>query len=144
MKLCEVKVTYNPKIKASERPKISSSYSATKYLKEFWEDIEYIEKAYVLLLNRNNNAIGYKLLSIGGVAGTVIDPIIIFQTALKCNASGIILAHNHPSGSVKVSAADKDITKKIKSGGRILNIPLLDHIILTRDDFLSFTDENLL
>ena len=144
MKLCEVKVTYNPKIRASEQPKISSADSATKYLREFWEDIEHIEKAYVLLMNRNNNVIGYKLLSIGGVAGTVIDPIIIFQTALKCNASGIILAHNHPSGSVKVSAADKDITSKIKSGGKILNIPLLDHIILTKHSYLSFSDENLL
>ena len=144
MKLCEVKVTYSPKIRASDQPKMFSAYSATKYLREFWEDIEHVEKAYVLLMNRNNNVIGYKLLSIGGITGTVIDPIIIFQTALKCNASGIILAHNHPSGSVKVSAADKEITKKIKSGGKILNIPLFDHIILTRDDFLSFAEENLL
>jgi DNA repair protein RadC len=102
------------------------------------------EEFYILLLNRANRIYGYYLLSQGGTSGTVVDPKLIFSIALKCNAHGIILAHNHPSGNTKPSEADIQITKKVKEGGKLLEIDVLDHIILTSDSYLSFADEGLM
>ncbi len=95
-------------------------------------------------LNRANHVIGWFNVSIGGVASTVVDPKVIFSAALKCNASGIILSQNHPSGNLKPSDADLALTKKLKSGGQILEIQILDHIILTSESYFSFADEGIL
>ena len=144
MNLCEVKISYEPLYKVSELPKISSSNNAVEYMRKFWEDIQHVEKAYIILLSRANRILGYKLISQGGLSGTVIDPKIVFQAALKANASAIILAHNHPSGNLKASKADEQITKKIKQGSKILDLVFFDHIIITKDNYFSFADENLL
>ena len=80
----------------------------------------------------------------GGISGTVTDVRIIFQTAIKGNASGIILAHNHPSGNLSASEADTAITKKIKEAGKLLDITLLDHMIITEESYLSMADDNLI
>lgn len=143
MKLCEVKISYEPLYKVSELPIVESSNNAVEYMRKFWEDIQHVEKAYIILLSRANRILGYKLISQGGVSGTVIDPKIVFQAALKANASAIILAHNHPSGALIASKSDKVITKKIKDGSKLLDITFHDHIILTKDSYLSFTDESI-
>ena len=97
-----------------------------------------------MLLNRYNKVIGIFTVSQGGIAGTVADPKLIFACALKAAASGIILVHNHPSGSLQASQADMDLTKKLREGGKLLDIQVLDHIILTSEAYYSFADEGLL
>jgi len=98
----------------------------------------------VLLLNRANRVLGFVKISEGGVSGTVVDPKKIFQIALKANASGIILAHNHPSGNTTPSASDESITAKIVAAGKFLEISVLDHLIITSEQYFSFSDEGRL
>jgi DNA repair protein RadC len=94
-----------------------------------------------MLLNRQNKVTGIFTVSLGGIAGTVADPKLIFGCALKAAASGIILAHNHPSGCLQASHADIDLTKKLRDGGKLLDIQILDHIIITGEAYFSFADE---
>ena len=96
----------------------------------------------MVLLNRQNQILGNYLLSKGGMNGTVIDLRVIYQVALKANAN--LMAHNHPSGNLQPSEADRRITNQVKEAGLVLEIPLLDHIILTVESYLSFADEGLL
>lgn len=142
----EVEITYRPKFKASERPQISSSDQAFQLLRRQWnlDKIELVEEFKIVLLNRQNRVLGVADISTGGVSATVVDPKIIFAIALKANASALILAHNHPSGSLKASYADIAQTEKLKKGALLLEMTIWDHIILTSDGFLSFADEGLL
>ena len=145
--VAEVHLIYKSKVPASERKKISGSRDAFSILNESWnmETIEYFEEFKVLLLNRANKGLGIIKISQGGISGTVIDCRIIFQAALKANATSIILAHNHPSGNLKPSEADIAITKKIRDGGRLLDIQVLDHIILIpSNNYSSMADESIL
>ena len=103
-----------------------------------------IEEFWVLMLTRNNRVLHKRRVSQGGFSGTIADPKVIFKRALEDMASGIILVHNHPSGNTKPSSADLRLTRKITEAGQLLEIPVLDHIIFTDDDFLSFSDEGLL
>ena len=102
------------------------------------------EEFWVLLLNRANAVIKKVQISAGGVAGTVADPKLIFKTALENLASSIILVHNHPSGNMMPSQADKELTKKMKEAGKLLDIPVLDHVIFADRVFYSFADEGIL
>ena len=102
------------------------------------------EEFWVLLLRRNNSVIKKERISQGGVSGTVVDAKIIMKKALEELASSIILIHNHPSGNLKPSQADIQLTRKLKDGGNVLDIPILDHVIFTDQGFLSFADEGLL
>ncbi|MBK9424237.1 MAG: JAB domain-containing protein [Bacteroidetes bacterium] len=143
--LCEIKVAYSSKVKVSERIKITSSTCAAELLRSIWsEDLEIREEFNILLLNRANHVLGWFNVSVGGTSATVIDPKLIFSVALKCNASGVILAHNHPSGNLKPSEADLNLTTKLKEGGKILEIQILDHIILTSESYYSFADEGIM
>lgn len=144
MEIAEVSVSYSNSNK--EKLKINNSKDSYNVLIACWNQhiIELQEEFKVLLLNRNNQVIGIYPLSRGGVAGTVVDPKLVFSVALKCNASNIIIAHNHPSGSLTPSEADKRITKKLKKAGEYLDITVLDHIIMTKEDFYSFSDNGLL
>lgn len=143
--LSEISVNYSPKRKYSEMPKVTCSNDAAEVLRSIWSDqIEYREEFVILCLNRANKVLGYSKISSGGTTGTVADPKIIFQIALKSNASSIILAHNHPSGNSKPSESDTKLTDKLKNAGQILDIPILDHVILTNESFFSFADEGLL
>jgi DNA repair protein RadC len=97
------------------------------------------------MLNKANKVLGYSKISSGGISGTLVDPKLIFQTALKANASSIILAHNHPSGNKQPSDADTRITKKCTGAGTLLDITVLDHLIITPDDlYYSYADEGTL
>ena len=102
------------------------------------------EQFVVLYLNRANKVIGSYQLSKGGITGTIADVRLILSVALKTLATGLILAHNHPSGNLKPSEADKQITSKIRQAAKLLDIELLDHIILSSDGYYSFTDEGIL
>ena len=98
----------------------------------------------MLFLNRSNKVICIYNVSSGGVTGTVADPKLIFMAALRVNAVSLVLAHNHPSGSLKTSNADEELTQKIKQAGHFLDMKVIDHIILTSESYFSFADEGLL
>jgi DNA repair protein RadC len=126
-----------------EKPRISSSRDVFEILKANLLDIHH-EEFWVLLLNRANRVIKKHQISQGGVAGTVADPKIIFKVALAELASGIVLAHNHPSGNLTASQADIDLTKKLKEAGKLLEIQVLDHVIIAGQKYFSFADEGML
>jgi DNA repair protein RadC len=142
LKVAEVTIAYSTKVKATERPVISSSRDAAAILKFWWDkgNIEFVEEFKVLLLNRANRVLGIRTISTGGVSGTVADPKLIFVSALKANASCLILSHSHPSGNLKPSEADLKLTKKVARAGEFLEIKVLDHIIITKDSFYSLAD----
>ena len=116
------------------------------YYKGYWDEskIDFIEQFKVIFLNRANKVLGIFEVSSGGVSGTFVDAKLVFVAALKVNASGIIISHNHPSGNLKPSSADEQLTAKLKQGGTYLDIKLLDHLIITSEGFFSFADEGLL
>jgi len=143
--VAEIQLSYKSNVKPSLRPKITSSRDAYEVLKRVWNDsmIELCEQFKVIFTNRANKVLGVFEVSTGGIAGTVADPKLIFVAALKAGATGLILSHNHPSGNLTPSHADIELTKKIKEGGRLLEIQLLDHLILTSESYFSFADEGL-
>jgi DNA repair protein RadC len=126
-----------------ERPKITSSKDAFELLKGDVMDLPN-EEFWVLLLNRANRVTKKKRVSEGGVSGTVADPKIIYKMALEELSSGIIVAHNHPSGNLHASQSDLDLTRKLKEAGKFLEIQLLDHIIIANHKYLSFADEGMM
>lgn len=142
MKVTEVEIVYKTKVKHSEMEQICASDAAYRILKPFYDPVmDYREMSYLVLLNKANRLLGVHKLSEGGTSGTVVDVRMIFQVALKTNASAIIISHNHPSGTLKPSDADCRLTNKILEAGKILEIPLLDHIILTSEGYYSFGDD---
>jgi len=144
--IAEVELIYKTKIKASERPQVKTSKESADLLKQMWNEnkIDFVEQFKVLFLNRANRVLGIIELSTGGVTGTVADPKLIFIAALKANACSIIISHNHPSGNLKPSQVDEQLTQKIKQAGQLLDIKLLDHIIVTSEGYYSFADEGLI
>lgn len=141
----ELKISYSPKTNPSERPLISSSRQAWEIFFKEWDEPAYFESFKVMALTRANKVLGVALISRGGISGTVADPKIILQYALLSNASGIILAHNHPSGSLRPSEADIKLTQKIKQACNTLEISCLDHIILCSEEkYYSFADEGII
>lgn len=128
---------------SGEREKITSSKEAYEIMKPILIDLPH-EEFWLIMLNRANVVIKKEQISRGGVAGTVVDTKIIFKTAVDNYASSIIICHNHPSGNLKPSEADMKITKSIKEAGKIMEIPLLDHLIVTENNYYSFGDEGLI
>jgi DNA repair protein RadC len=102
------------------------------------------EEFWILFLNRANHIIGKNQVSSGGMTGTVVDPKMIFKAALDAKAVSIILCHNHPSGNVKPSQQDTDLTKKILAAGKLLEISVLDHVIVSQGAYYSFADEGMM
>ena len=145
-KIAEIQISYSNMIPITNRKKIKSSTDAYNLLIQIWNKnlLELLEEFKIILLNNANDVIGIYPMSKGGTAGTVVDSKLIFAVALKCNASGIILAHNHPSGNIKPSLQDIEITKKIKEGGKLLDVKLLDHLIIAKTNYYSFADEGKL
>ncbi len=131
--------------KEADRPKvikITSSKLAYEIMNPYLQDIPH-EEFWIILLNRANQLLKPVSISQGGVSGTVADPKIIFKTALDELASSIILVHNHPSGNLKPSQTDLILTKKLKEAGRVLEIPVLDHLIYTDSGYFSMADEGV-
>lgn len=128
---------------ALELKTISSSRDAYAYFKPHVAYLNH-EEFWILYLNRANKAIKHQQISVGGVAGTVVDVKLIFKHATQVLASSIILCHNHPSGNLKPSQADIEITKKLRDAGKILEILIADHLIITDNGYFSFADEGLM
>ena len=139
----EIQVLYKPRLDLKPLTKLVSSTEVVEFLNSIWtEDIEYRERFYAVYLNRQNKILGYYLISIGGCSGTVVDTKLIFQPAINLHASSIILAHNHPSGNTNPSEQDIRMTKRLVEAGKLLEIPILDHVIITVDNHYSFLTNN--
>jgi DNA repair protein RadC len=127
----------------TERPKISCSRDIFNIFHPLLADL-YHEEFWIILLNRANKIIDKQRISQGGISGTVTDIRIILKSAIETSASALILCHNHPSGNLKPSDADISITRKIKESGKLMEIELLDHLIVTDGNYFSFADEGIL
>jgi DNA repair protein RadC len=141
--VAEIELVYKRVGKTSDRPQIKKAEDAHKLLSDHWDEnkLDFIEQFKILLLNRANRVIGISDLSTGGITSTVVDPRIILVTALKANATSIILAHNHPSANLKPSDADRYLTQRLTDAGKLLDIEVLDHIIVTSEGFYSFAEK---
>ncbi|MDD2570754.1 MAG: JAB domain-containing protein [Candidatus Cloacimonetes bacterium] len=140
--LAEITVNYSTKVKAADRPRVSCSRDAEQLLRKVFPSLEHVEYFYIICLNRANQVLGFHQVSKGGISGTVTDVRVIFQVAIKSCSSGLILAHNHPSGNLQPSEVDLKITRKIKEAGALLDVSVLDHIIIADEGYLSMADEN--
>lgn len=139
----EMAITYRTKVKSSDRVRITNAQDAYELLKSTYEDgtIEHKEYFKILLLNNNMKVLGYNVVSEGGITDTSVDVRVILQMALLCNATIVILAHNHPSGNLKPSQIDRTLTEEIVKAAGLLRIRIADHIILTDEGHYSFADE---
>lgn len=124
-------------------PKIVSSIDAYLIFRAELADLAH-EEFWILLLNKANRVMAKQHISTGGQAMTVVDPKVIFKIALEQNAASIVLGHNHPSGNLSASISDIHITKKLVEAGKLLELPVLDHIILAEDSFISMVDLGLI
>jgi len=141
--LSEIKVSYSQKI--NKDLVIRSSRDSYKYFDQYWKEIQLVESFNVLFLNRSNQVKGFYTLSKGGIDTVIVDVRLLFSIALKTLSTSIIVAHNHPSGSLKPSKSDDLITKRIKEASKFLDIKLLDHLILTPSNgYYSYADEEKL
>jgi DNA repair protein RadC len=140
----EVKMVYrNPQLKL--RPQVTSSAQAYNILMPcFDECMDMQEEFWLLMLDRGNKAKALYQVSSGGLHGTVADPKLIYAAALKSLASSIILSHNHPSGQLRPSEEDIRLTRKLVEAGKFLDLPVHDHVIMTREGYYSFADNGML
>lgn len=140
----EIKLSYSRK--GNYERSISSSVDAVEIFREHFdaEEMDYRESFFALYLNQANKVLGIKKISEYGISSTLVDFRIVMQAARLCNASGIIVAHNHPSGNLKPSSCDIKMTNQINDAAKIMGMPLLDYIILTSDSHMSFADKGLI
>ncbi|KJJ39870.1 JAB domain-containing protein [Aequorivita vladivostokensis] len=140
-KMYEVGIVYKRPL-FDTMPVIKNSCDAHTVLSELidYDLVDFKEYFWVLLLTKSNRVLGFSQIGMGDTAGVVVNVKEIFQLALKTNASGIILCHNHPSGNLTSSKPDRTLTEKIKIAGNIFSIQLVDHIIITREGFYSLAD----
>ncbi|KOF04162.1 DNA repair protein [Roseivirga seohaensis subsp. aquiponti] len=139
----EVRLVYKNKTRAEDRPQITNANKAYEILRASWDDdqISLLEEAKVLFLDNRLRLMSISSISKGGTTGTVIDPKIVFAMALKRRCSSIILSHNHPSGNLKPSQADISITRKFSEAGKLLDITVSDHIIITDEGYCSMAND---
>jgi DNA repair protein RadC len=143
LQVSEVKVSYSQKIKPENRITVSNAQMAVEVLRQVWDEskIEMQESFKLMLLNRSNQVLGVVNISEGGITSTQVDIRIIFGIALKSLAVSIIISHSHPSGSRIFSPQDLALTEKIMEAGKLLDIAVLDHIIMTKDSYASIHEE---
>ena len=139
MKIEEVKLTYRNKLKANERPKITCAEDAYQAFLKSWdqEKIELIEEFKAMFLDRQLRIMSIASISKGGFTDTSVDLRVVFAIALKRRADRIILAHNHPSGNLKPSQADMNLTEQFVEAGKLMRLEVVDHLIITNDGFSS-------
>lgn len=142
----EIELVYRSKIKASQRPTLRTPKDVFEFLLHHWnqDNIELVETAKAIFLSNACKVLGLLDISTGGTTSTIIDPKVVFLPALKLNASFIILAHNHPSGKVKPSSNDLSLTEKMCKAGTVLDIKIMDHIIISKENYFSFADEGII
>jgi DNA repair protein RadC len=128
---------------AEEKIKIDSSRAIFNLMQPLIGELSH-EEFWVIYLNNSNKVINKEQLSKGGITGTLVDVRLVFKRALELNATAVILSHNHPSGKLEPSRADKEITKKMLDAGNHLDIKVLDHIIVTEESYYSFADHDIL
>lgn len=128
---------------AQKITKINSSKSVFELLQPIMGELQH-EEFWIVYLNNSNKVLHKAQLSKGGITGTLVDVRLVMKQALEFGAVGLILAHNHPSGTLKPSAADKQITQKLKQSAEVLDIKVLDHLIITQKEYYSFADESIL
>lgn len=129
-----------------QRPVIQTAEQAYQLLRHTWDDnkIELLEQFKIVLLDNNGECLGITEMASGNITCCLVDIRLIFATALKSRATSIILAHNHPSGNLKPSTHDMKLTQKIMEGGSILDVTVSDHLIVTRNGYYSFANENVM
>jgi DNA repair protein RadC len=127
----------------TNKPRITSSTDVLEIIKPNLLDLNH-EEFWIIILNRANYVLKKTQISRGGISGTVADPKLIFKSALEQGGSSIILVHNHPSGNLQPSQADITLTKNLKEAGKFMEIPVLDHIIVSDNHYFSFADEGLI
>jgi DNA repair protein RadC len=144
--IAQIKLQYHKEVAPKDRLKILSSKQVPEILRALWnyDTLELQESFKILYLNNYNQIIGLYPHSQGSINGTLVDIRLILAAALQCGAVGMIIAHNHPSSNTNPSESDKQLTKKIKQATVVMDINLLDHIILTKDDYYSFADDGQL
>lgn len=144
--ISEIELSYTPKRKISDLPKVTTSYEVYEILLNSWDKskLQFVEQFKVMLLNRAGRVLGICTLTTGSGSCTVVDPKLVFALALKANAGRIILAHNHPAGNLMPSKNDFDLTYKIKQAARLLEVQIDDHMIISAEGFYSFADEGAL
>lgn len=141
----EFKISFKRRHKSTPLINIKGAESAADVCRSLFKDsLEWREEFHVIALSTSNNVIGSFKVSEGGVNYALIDHKILFQFVLLANATRIILTHNHPSGKLQVSRQDEEVTEKIARACKDMTVELLDHIIVTRDGYLSFVEEGLL
>jgi len=142
----EVELVYRNTVKPSLRPKVTCSRDAYVILYNHWnaDRMEHVEQFKVLLLNTACRVLGIYELSTGGISSTIVDVRLIFAATLKASATNIILAHNHPSGNLQPSQQDILLTNKTIQAGKLLDIKVADHVILSTEGYYSFADEGKL
>ena len=140
----EVRYDLLYKMPISQCPQITCSKDAYNLMRNCWEQINYRERFVVIYMNRGNRVIWKHEISAGSTVGTVIDVKMIIKGALDCGAQSMILMHNHPSGTLQASNADLKITKKIQQAAKVMDLTVLDHVILTQENYLSMADEGLI
>lgn len=141
LQLHEVEIHYKRPV-LNDKLKIKSSDDSVRLLRQFIDTkrIDYKEFFWVLLLNNNNQLLGISEIAMGTTNGVTVNIKEVFQLALLTNATCIIVAHNHPSGKLKASEFDKRITQKLMKASKLLDLTLLDHLIITSEDFMSYSD----
>ena len=144
MEVAEIKVSYSTN--KADKIKLTNCRETFEFIISQWnlDIIEFQEECKIILVNRANFVLGIYELSKGGISGTVVDVRIILSVALKCNASGIILVHNHPSGNMTPSESDKKITRKLYQACDLLEIVLIDHFIVCKEKFYSFKQDGFI
>lgn len=139
--VAELTFRYVSRTRATDRPTIHSSAEAVELLRPLFEPhMETFEAFRILLLDRANGVKGAVTISTGGLHGTVVDPKLLFAVALRTLSCGVILAHNHPSGQLRPSSEDLELTQKLVRGGKQLDITIHDHVIISREGFFSLAD----
>lgn len=141
-RLAEIRAVYKSRSKMSQRAKIRESVHVADYLRSVWNHdiIELVEEFIVVCLSGSHQVNGWVKIASGGITSAHVDVRLIFAIALQTASTAIILAHNHPSGSLEPSTEDKALTRRIQDIGELLRIKVLDHIIITRESYYSFVD----
>lgn len=141
-KVAEIELSYKGNFKPSEKLVIKSSRDAYQLFFETWDSskLELQEHFRIMLLDRDNSVLGVSTVATGGISSCIVDTKLVFVTALLAKASGLIIAHNHPSGNKQFSNVDKKITGDLMKAGQLLDLPILDHILVTKEGWLSMAD----
>ena len=144
--LSEIKLSYMPRLKLSDRPIVKDSRTAYEILLQHWDagKMLLLEEFKIILLNNASRVLGIVNIAQGGITSVSVDLQIMFATTLKANASSIIMAHNHPSGTLKPSTQDILLTDKVRAAASIFGIRILDHLIITPESYFSFLDDGLM